>query len=166
MLKLGYNDRNSWNKNWGFIAVISIESPVYRVYNSASSDHLFTTNRAERDDLVNAGWSDEGVAAVIHRMSADGRLPLGRLFNPAGTSHIAIAGDTAKSDLMAADPNWLDEGILGWVDTSGGVPLYLLVLENSNRGIEDAVLTTNPDERSNLLAAGWKELAGQGCAIR
>lgn len=34
--------------------------PVYRVYNHNNGDHLLTTNQAERDALVGAGWLDEG----------------------------------------------------------------------------------------------------------
>jgi hypothetical protein len=36
-------------------------TPVYRVYNPGSGDHLWTTNGGERDSCLRNGWRDEGV---------------------------------------------------------------------------------------------------------
>ena len=36
-------------------------TPVYRLYNPYVGDHHFTVSSQERDALVSAGWTDEGI---------------------------------------------------------------------------------------------------------
>lgn len=37
-------------------------NPVYRLYNNAAGDHLYTVSAAERDAAAAAGWASEGTA--------------------------------------------------------------------------------------------------------
>ena len=37
-------------------------TPVYRLYNQHDGQHLFTTSEEEKQNVVNSGWTDEGIA--------------------------------------------------------------------------------------------------------
>lgn len=55
-------------------------TPVYRLYNPYVGDHHFTVSSQERDALVSAGWTDEGIGWYS---SDDNRsFPLQRQYNP------------------------------------------------------------------------------------
>ena len=53
-------------------------TPVYRVYNPYTNEHLLTGSLAEKNMLVNGGWSLDGIAWNAPTTG----VPVYRLFNP------------------------------------------------------------------------------------
>lgn len=53
--------------------------PLYRIYNAQTSEHFYTTDRAERDSICSIGWVYEGVGWMVPLFSD---LPVFRLYNP------------------------------------------------------------------------------------
>lgn len=52
--------------------------PVYRVYNTNSGEHFYTTSSFEKDSLVGTGWDYEGIGW----QSATAGKAIYRLYNP------------------------------------------------------------------------------------
>jgi hypothetical protein len=44
---------------------VSFALPLYRLYNSHSGDHFYTTSTAERDSAAQGGYTKEGVACYV-----------------------------------------------------------------------------------------------------
>lgn len=102
-------------------------TPVYRLYNPYVGDHHFTVSSQERDALVSAGWTDEGIGWYS---SDDNRsFPLQRQYNPyahTGTHNYTLNPGEA-SYLISRGRR--DEGV-AWYGIDGaslhrGVPLPL-----------------------------------------
>ena len=78
------------------------------MYNPNTGDHHYTTNSSEKDMLVTAGWSYEGVGFY----SPNSGVPMLRLYNPNATgagSHHYTTSDSEKDQLVAI--GWKYEGV-------------------------------------------------------
>jgi endoglucanase len=51
---------------------------MYRLYNNRSGEHFYTASEAEKKNLVNLGWRDEGIGWVAPEKS---NHPVYRLYN-------------------------------------------------------------------------------------
>lgn len=68
---------SAWHKEGiGFWTSSSADTPVYRLYNPNSSQHMYTTNKGEYDSVVAAGWRGEGVQ---FRVDSKGDWPVYRV---------------------------------------------------------------------------------------
>ena len=123
--------------------------PMYRMYNPGSGEHFFTGNAEERDMLVKAGWTNEGVG---FRAPVRSDVPVYRLYNPNAGDHHYTSGREERAMLVKA--GWKDEGIAFYAeDEKTGMPLYRLYNPNAASGAHH--YTTSTDERDMLANTGW-----------
>ncbi|MCX5929152.1 MAG: hypothetical protein NTY40_05325 [Synechococcus sp. LacPavin_0920_WC12_MAG_50_7] len=85
---------------------------VFRLFNSATRDHLLTTNTDEVSAANRSGYVTEGVAGRIQTASILGATTaVNRLFN--GREHLYTANVAETNALVAG--GWRNEGVLGYV---------------------------------------------------
>ena len=127
---------------------------LYRLFDVSSSNHLFTIDETERNPRLEEGWLDEG-SFVLFGTEAPDRRPLVRLYN---ADHTVRMVTSRPVELI--EQGWVDEGIVGYVHVEVGTPFFVLIRKQEDDW--DSVMTTNPDERENLIEGGWVELEAQG----
>ena len=113
------------------MAVVSVPmpgTPVHRLYNEGTGEHMFTANEGEAGALVAAGWKDEGTAwanpdpgeAVclqsagwtyegVFFFGARSGKPVYRLYDGEGGRHMFTADGGERNSLVSA--GWRDEGV-------------------------------------------------------
>lgn len=126
---------------------------MYRVYNPNSGEHFYTSNKAEKDHLVNLGWKYEGIGWKAPTVS---NYPVYRLYNANGGEHHYTMNKAEKDMLVKA--GWKYEGI-GWYsanpDDKSSVPL--LREYNPNAFANNHNYTVNKAEHEWLVSLGWKD---------
>ena len=80
--------------------------PLYRIYNAQTSEHFYTTDRAERDSICSIGWVYEGVGWMVPLFSD---LPVFRLYNPYAGDHHYTLSVIERDNLV--EHEWRFEGI-------------------------------------------------------
>lgn len=123
---------------------------MYRVYNPNSGEHFFTNNAAEKNNLVNAGWRNEGLAWF---RAADQTQPVYRLYNKKGGEHHYTLSAGERDSLVAA--GWKYEGIGWYSDPSSSVAVYRVY--NPNAFANNHHYTTNRAEAARLISLGWRD---------
>lgn len=118
------------------------EGSVYRLYNPANGDHLYTTNFDEANEVKNSGWDYEGIAWVSP-LSGD---PVYRLLNPNNGTH-AFATEKEKDALV--EFGWKSEGVAFF--SGGSKPIYRMY--NPNGG--EHILSADINEHNGLTKLGW-----------
>lgn len=117
---------------------------MYRVYNPNSGEHFYTSNKAEKDHLVNLGWKYEGIGWKAPTVS---NYPVYRLYNANGGEHHYTMNVAEKNNLVKL--GWKYEGI-GWFsadpDDINSVPL--LREYNPNAFSNNHNYTTNTNEHN------------------
>ena len=87
--------------------------PVYRLYNTKSGDHHYTTSMAEKDKLVGSGqWRDEGIAFYSATAKDTNTIKIYRVYNSRlkrGQHHYTRSA--AERDSLVKNSGWKDEGI-------------------------------------------------------
>ena len=126
---------------------------MYRIYNSFTGEHLYTSSASERDSNVKAGWKDEGIEWYAPSTS---KTPVYRLYNPYTSDHHFT---TKKSEYDSlAKSGWKQEGI-SWYSVDEGdstrIPLYRQFNPFASTGTHN--YTKDSKERDKLLALGWKD---------
>jgi len=86
---------------------------VYRVYNPYAGEHHYTGQASERDELVAAGWVDEGVGWYNCYTL---RIGVYRQYNPNEPSNNHNYTTSAEERDYLLSLGWVDEGI-GWFGT-------------------------------------------------
>jgi len=73
---------------------------IYRLYNPNSGEHFYTSNPAEKDNLLSIGWFDEGIGWYANTTGA----PVYRLYNPnaKGGDHHYTTNTYEKEQLIQA----------------------------------------------------------------
>lgn len=124
--------------------------PVYRLYNTKIGDHLYTTNKGERDILLTEkaaeGWTDEGIA---WQAAVKSDKPVYRLFDVKGKAGHFFTADITIRDQYIAN-GWRDEGI-AWYATYTGRKVYKI----TNHKIGKYHFTTSKPERDVLETKGY-----------
>lgn len=127
---------------------------MYRVYNPNSGEHFYTAHAAEKDNLVNVGWTYEGIGWIAPAYSS---APVYRLYS--GTDHHYTKDAGERDELVRL--GWSDEGI-GWYssDARTDIPLYRQFNPNvnpkarrNNSGSHN--YTTSKGENDSLVNLGW-----------
>lgn len=136
---------------WGF--VINSEdasaAEMYRLYNANSSEHFYTENKGESDNLRKVGWHYEGIGWIAPNSGS----PVYRLYNAnAGDHHYTM--DTGERDHLIS-VGWQYENISWLSAEQNDLPLYRLYNPNAVAGAHHYTLDTG--ERDNLKRAGWKD---------
>ncbi len=122
---------------------------MHRLYNRWSGEHFYTADEAERDGVVAAGWTYEGVGWNAP-LSGD---PVYRLYNPyAGEHHYTLSAGERDALVSAG---WADEGVGWYSDPGESVPLYREY--NPNMFSCNHNYTTDRAEHDALVALGWRD---------
>lgn len=123
---------------------------VYRVYDAANARHHWTSDAAEAQKLVDAGWTYEGVA---WKSTASGSKVY-RAYNPKTGDHL-LCVDAARM-LDAIGKGWRYEGVS--FCAGGDTPVYELY----DSGHKEHFYTADASERNTCK--GW--MSDKGVAFR
>ena len=157
MESLGYSEDGLGTGNFAEEAIEG--GTVYRLYNKNSGEHFYTLSVGERDSVVKAGWTDEGVAydASVKASDSDA-VPVYRVFNPNApadnSSHHYTCNAAEAQNLVSL--GWRFEGVGFYVfpaDRKNGMTVYREY--NKNDGGHN--YTTNKEEHDFLMKAGWAD---------
>ncbi len=127
---------------------------MYRLYNPYTHEHLFTTDAAEKDNLVSLGWKFEGITGKVYMHGEKGGVY--RLYNPnTGEHHY-----TTKQDEVAAcvKAGWRNEGVKFFSvldedkQTVGMVSMY-----NPYEKKFYHHYTSDADEIAKMVKDGWRK---------
>jgi uncharacterized repeat protein (TIGR02543 family) len=125
---------------------------VYRVYNTNSGLHHYTTSAKERDALVKLGWRSEGTSFQAAKPgSANGLKPVYREYNPHDGNHNWTLDPSEHKTLVKL--GWKDEGVAWYTNPSGPVTVYRLYNPHSG----EHVYTTSAKEYAAVGKAGWHQ---------
>lgn len=83
---------------------------MYRVYNPNSGEHFYTSNKAEKDHLVNLGWKYEGIGWFSADPNDSNSVPLLREYNPNAFSNNHNYTTNSKEHNWLVGLGWKDEG--------------------------------------------------------
>lgn len=126
-------------------------TPLYRLYNSWSGDHFYTTSAAERDNAIAAyGYQAELTECFVYSSQAPGATPLYRLRSPSTGDHFYTTSE-AERDNAIANSGYVSEGIACFMFSAaapGATPLYRLL----SRSTGDHFYTSSADERDFMIA--------------
>ncbi len=133
--------------------------PVYRLYNSITSEHMFTTNKAEYDNFVALSesradyWIGEGINWFAPKSAT---TIVRRLYNPAlgalGHSSHYYTSDQDEIDNLVNNLGWLDDGVENQFASSGDVPIWTCYNEALGSAHH---YTSDKQEWQNLELHGW-----------
>lgn len=135
---------------------------VYRMYNTITSEHLFTTDKSEYQSLTKHNWQQEGDAWVSPATSSK---PVYRLYN-AGLGALTKMSHHYTTDKAEADDLVANHG---WVYDFGGQPAFYSAEDSSgialgyaygvarlyNPALSAHHFTPALTEYSQLLDMGW-----------
>ena len=125
------------------------EVSMYRLYNTNSGEHFYTSSETERDMLVRVGWSYEGIGWLA---PATSNTPVYRLYNEIGGEHHYTTSVDERDFLVSI--GWNDEGIGWYSDDNQSVPLYRQY--NPNAFANNHNYTTSLEENDWLVTVGWQ----------
>lgn len=129
---------------------LGIPSAVqHRMYNPNTGEHFYTGSIEEKNNLVNVGWSYEGVAFSFP-MAGE---PVYRLFDPATGEHLYTMDMAEVDQLVSA--GWNKEGVAFNSDSKEEVPQYRL--HNPNATVGAYHYTGSVEERDHLISLGWED---------
>ncbi len=133
--------------------------PVYRLYNSITSEHLFTTNKTEYDDFVKKSesgedyWIGEGINWFAASTSTQ---VVRRLYNPAlgaiGSSSHYYSSSESEINNLINNFGWQDDGAANQFNSYGDVAIWTCY----NEGLGSAHhYTSSKSEWLGLKNHGW-----------
>ena len=132
--------------------------PLYRMYNTKTSEHLWTRNKKEYDSAGTgnyADWKAEGVAWYVPKQSAK---PVYRLYNTKSGDH-HYTTSAAERDKLVGSGQWRDEGIAFYSATAKdkeSIRIYRVYNSRLKRGQHH--YTKSAAERDSLVKnSGWKD---------
>lgn len=126
-----------------------ITQVMYRLYNPNSGEHFYTADMHERDDVVAAGWRDEGIGWVA---PVDGD-PVYRMYNRRGGEHHYTLDSGERDMLIRA--GWNYEGI-GWYSDPYKT-VAVLREYNPNQFSCNHNFTVSKEEHDHLVKVGWRD---------
>ena len=131
--------------------------PVYRLYNSITSEHLFTTNKTEYDKFVSLSktdsdaWIGEGInwfapatGTTVHRLYNAALGAMGR------SSHYYTADQTEIANLLTQ--GWTDDGAENQFMSGGDISIWTCYNEDLGSAHH---YTSSETEWKGLAAHGW-----------
>ncbi len=133
--------------------------PVYRLYNTITSEHLFTTNKTEYDDFVKKSetnsdhWIGEGINWFAPSTSSK---VVKRLYNPTlgalGRSSHYYTADLKEVVNLIRNHGWQDDGYENQFYSGGDVAIWSCY----NEGLGSAHhYTSSKSEWQQLKNHGW-----------
>ncbi|PVF92628.1 hypothetical protein CPB86DRAFT_790976 [Serendipita vermifera] len=134
--------------------------PLHRSYNAGNGDHFYTTDTAERDRAVSAGWKIEGDACRIFKTKYEGSVPLYRAWN--GKDHFYTT-NLDEMDNACSNLGYKFETHPGYVFTVQYPYTVALLRAFGNNG--DHFYTTSKEEMKNATTnLGYKD-EGIACYV-
>ena len=131
----------------------SPEMRFYRAYNPNADYHFFTTNRAEFDNAVTAGYRDESLGQQGFAIPTDyvsGSSIMHRMYNLSNGRHYYTLSDPERDALVQA--GWRFEKDEGYMFTSPGAGRFeVFRLYNRSTGVH--LYTENSAVKDAILAA-------------
>ena len=121
---------------------------LYRLYNPWTHEHLFTTDKAEYDTLVAAGWTGEGSAGMV---AVNQGKAVYRLYNPYTGEHHYTTDENELAACVKA--GWVNEGIQFYSVQNGDVPVYSMYNPYEKKFYHH--YTSDPDEIARMVKDGW-----------
>jgi hypothetical protein len=86
--------------------------PVYRLYNAATQQHLWTMDPGEANSLVQSGWQQQGIGFRAYPYQVSGSAALYRLASANGGAYHTWTSDHDEySRLCAPGGGWVRQGI-------------------------------------------------------
>ena len=127
---------------------------MYRLYNPYTHEHLFTTDAAEKDNLVSLGWNFEGTVGKVYMHGEKGGVY--RLYNPTTGEHHYTTDENELAKCVKA--GWKNEGVkfFSVLDTDkqtvGVVSMY-----NPYEKKFYHHYTSDAGEIAKMVKAGWRK---------
>ncbi|GBG96508.1 GH25 family lysozyme [Lactococcus termiticola] len=123
---------------------------VYRLYNTRSMEHLYTTDLNEAQTLVErtVDWTYEGVAWYSPKSASKSVF---RVYNPKSGEHLYTT-DNYEASVLTSKHGWKREGTAFY--SGGGKAIYRLF--NPAAGVGSHFVTASTNERDTLKKRGWK----------
>lgn len=125
-----------------------ITTPMYRLYNPYTLEHLYTSSEAERDNLAAAGWNYEGIAWY----APDSGSSVFRLYNPYDDGHFYTM---SIDEIATLNPlGWQVDGVMCYsASAKDGVPIYRLFNPYEAKNYHH--YTGSMEECEFLVSLGW-----------
>ena len=154
-------DRSGMAATHAIIDVPTTTVPIYRMYNTKTSEHLYTRSKKEYDSCGSGtykDWRAEGVAWRAPAPGSSGAKPVYRLYNlKSGDHHYTTS--KGERDSLVASGQWRDEGTAFWSapkNASGAIPIYRVYNGRLKRGQHH--YTKSATERDSLVKnSGWRD---------
>jgi beta-N-acetylglucosaminidase len=128
-----------------------MDSPIYRLYNPYTGEHLYTMDQSEYESLQGYGWKDEHIAWTS---PTEGSVPVYRLYNSYEDTHIYTTDKTEYDQLEAL--GWTGEDVSFFsAEGSEAKPVYRLYNPYSERGLH--LFTMSEEEYQTAIEAGWND---------
>lgn len=125
--------------------------PIYRLYHPITGEHLYTTDRYEKDVLYQQrGWGYEGIAWYA---PSKGK-PVYRLYNAGLMNHL-YTSDTNEVKVLTSRHGWKSDNNGRPVFYSGGTVKIYRVYNYRLRGLHH--WTTDVNEYNVLPRHGWTQ---------
>ena len=132
--------------------------PLYRMYNTKTSEHLWTRNKKEYESAGSGSykdWKAEGIAWYVPRSSG---APVYRLYNTKSGDHHYTTSLVEKTKLVGSG-QWRDEGVAFYSATAkdtNTIKVYRVYNSRLKRGQHH--YTKSAAERDSLVKSGsWKD---------
>lgn len=143
------------------------ETPVYRLYDPKTGEHLYTVDANERQTLVRTKnskwyWYYEGTGWMAPTTS---KTPVYRVYNPNSRLHHYTMSQEEADHLTSL--GWSNEGACWYSDDAQANPIYRVY--NPNSGLHH--YTASKEEYDYLVSVGWNGegigwyCSGEGSAL-
>ncbi|WP_159721332.1 FIVAR domain-containing protein [Enterococcus sp. CSURQ0835] len=123
---------------------------LYRLYNPNSGEHFYTLAVTEKNNLVTAGWTAEGIGWYTPTQGDQ----VYRLYNPNAGDHHYTENKGEYDNLVAL--GWKGEGASFYsATTEPRVPIYRAYNPNAKTGAHN--FTASLTEQNGLVKVGWRD---------
>lgn len=103
---------------YGFIGQTSSPAvPVYRLVNSVTSQHFYTTNADEGDGMIQSGYRFDSIEFYSHVSQQSGDIAMYRMYSPKTGNHF-FTTDQNERITSGSTLGYTDEGFAFWVATT------------------------------------------------
>ena len=131
--------------------------PIYRMYNTITSEHLYTRSKTEYASCGRGAYFDWRQEGVAWEAPATSSLPVYRLYNARSGDH-HYTTSVGERDFLIAHHGWCSEGVAFYSaskDDTSAIPLFRLYNGGLRRGQHH--YTASAAERDLLVARhGWR----------
>lgn len=128
--------------------------PLYQLYNSKQTDHMYANNATDRDlAILKGGFVLQGTIGYVSTTKITGSVPLYALYSSQSTDHFYTNSENLRASAKASFRKYVDTDIVGYVMTgksSATTPLY----QAWNNVIADHFYTTDEAQKASVLGKG------------